>query len=365
MTSIATGRYTPVCTRAQREVEALIGGVVLNTIGKAAHNLVLNKSGLVAKEVYLPQCGYTMYYHEREAVFDRTDKVDRDKVDHPTILFFHGITQRSEDFAGFVASLDIPPHVRILCPEQMGHGRDIANRLRTDPDNYSLPTHNRMLETTSEFLDVVKCSSNTHAFGISLGGAACYYVQHHRPDIIKRAVLVSPAILSCVDKGLVNGLREGTNNFCCFESRDDVKLLMRDLSTGRDDYNRKKWDPVPQFFLESVYRMSKKGAPAGHFRALLLNLLANTDSPFSSVKDVDEDSHRLVIWPEKDRIINYEEGKRFFEVSSSGNDFVSKSPNTEFESVLDCGHVFHSDGRSILDIIKPRVRDYLLDFTRS
>ena len=364
MTSIATGRYTPVCTRAQREVEALIGGVVLNTIGKAAHNLVLSKSGLVAKEVYLPQCGYTMYYHEREAVVDDNDMVGhQDEVNQPTILFFHGITQRSEDFAGFIASLDIPPNVRILCPEQMGHGRDIANRLRVDPDNYELPTHNRMLESTSEFLDAVKCGSNTHAFGISLGGAACYYVQHHRPDIIQRAVLVSPAILSCVDEDLVDGIRAGTNNFCCFESRHDVKLLMRDLSTGRDDYNRKKWDPVPQFFLESVYRMSKKGAPDGHFRALLLNLLANTDSPFSSVKDVDEDSHRLVIWPEKDRIVNYEEGKRFFDVSSSDGDvFVSKSPNTEFESVVDCGHVFHSDGRGILDIIKPRVRDYLLDF---
>ena len=100
MTSIATGRYTPVCTRAQREVEALIGGVVLNTIGKAAHNLVLSKSGLVAKEVYLPQCGYTMYYHEREAVVDDNDMFGhQDEVNQPTILFFHGITQRSEDFA--------------------------------------------------------------------------------------------------------------------------------------------------------------------------------------------------------------------------------------------------------------------------
>eukprot|EP00985_Skeletonema_marinoi_P015994 scaffold8454_cov113-Skeletonema_marinoi.AAC.4 len=364
MTSMKTERYTPACTRAQREVEALVGGVVLKTIGKAAQNIALTKSRLVAKEVYLPQCGYTMYYHEREAVVDGKGKFDQDKrnLNQPTILFFHGITQRSEDLSGFIASLDIPPHVRILCPEQMGHGRDIDNRLRADPDNYTLPTHHLMLESNCEFLDVVNCSSNTNSFGISLGGAACYYLQHHRPDIIKRTVLVSPAILCCVDKGLVNGIREGTNNFCCFESRHDVKLLMRDLSTGRDDYTREKWDPVPQFFLESVYRQSKKGAPAGHFRALLLNLLANTDSPFSAMKDVDADSHRLVMWPEKDRIINNEEGKRFFEVSSSGGDFASKSSNTEFESITDCGHVFHSDGRGILDIIKPRVRDYLLDF---
>ena len=88
--------------------------------------------------------------------------------------------------------------VRILCPEQMGHGRDIDNRLRADPDNYTLPTHHLMLESNSEFLDVVNCSSNTNSFGISLGGAAYYYLQHHRPDIIKRTVLVSPAILCCV-----------------------------------------------------------------------------------------------------------------------------------------------------------------------
>ncbi len=101
---------------------------------------------------------------------------------------------------------------------------------------------------------------------------------------------------------------------------------------------------LPQFFLESFfYRQSKRGFPTGLFRALLLNLLANTDSPFSSEKDVDGDSNRLVAWPEKDRIVNYEEGTRFFEVSLSGGDFASKSSNTAFESILDCGHVFHSD----------------------
>lgn len=47
------------------------------------------------------------------------------------------------------------------------------------------------------------------------------------------------------------------------------------------------------------------------------------------------ESHRLVIWPEKDRIINYEAGKRFFEVSSSdGKDgrLVSRNANTRVRS---------------------------------
>ncbi len=360
MASAAT-QYTPVCTRAQREVEALVGGVLLNTLGKAAQKITVSKSGLVAKEVYLPKCDYTMYYHEREAVIDDEVVADQDK---PTIIFFHGLSMRSEETAGFITSLNIPPNVRVLCPEMMGHGRDIDNRLRTDPENYTMPTHQVMLESTSEFLDVVKVGSNTNAFGISLGGAAVYYIQHHRPDIIKRSVLVSPAILCCVDKTLVSGVKDGSNNFCCAQSREDFILLMRDLSTGRDDYTREKFDPVPPFFLESVYRQSKKG-PVGHFKTLLLNLLANKDNPFSALKDVDKESHRLVIWPEKDRIINYEEGKRFFDVSSNdGNDgcVKSKSINTEFEVVPNCGHVFHADGRGIMSIIQPRVRDYLLNF---
>eukprot|EP00984_Skeletonema_dohrnii_P037546 scaffold39706_cov161-Skeletonema_dohrnii-CCMP3373.AAC.1 len=196
-----------------------------------------------------------------------------------------------------------------------------------------------MLESTSEFLDVVKCSSNTNAFGISLGGAVCYYMQHHRPDIIQRAILVSPAILCCVDKDLVNGIRDGTSNFCCLKSRQDAKLLMRDLSTGRDDDTRKKKDPVPKFFLETVYREARKKSPEGHFREVLLHLLEPTDESYAAGKDVDTESHRLVIWPEKDRIINYEEGKQFFEVSSSDDKdggLASKSANTEFECVADC-----------------------------
>ena len=366
--AIATSPISPesIMRSSRREFEALVCGVLMRTVGRAAQKQVMIKSGLVAKEVYLPSCDYTMYYHEREAVIDDGDEPHQDVRDQPTLLFFHGITMRSEELAGFIASLDIPPHIRILCPEQMGHGRDIDNRLRADPNNYTLPTHHLMLETTSEFLDVVKCSSNTNAFGISLGGGVGYYLQHHRPDIIKRSVLVSPAILCCVDKDLVKGIKDGTNNFCSLECRRDAKLLMRDLSTGRDDDTRKKKDPVPKFFLETVYRESKKKNPEGHFRELLLNLLDTTEHPYAAVnvKDIDKESDRLVIWPEKDRVINFEEGKLFFGVSSSEDgDFVSTRPNTEFVSIPDCGHMFNSEGRGINGIVRPIVRDYLLDFS--
>lgn len=367
----------------QREIEALLGGALLNTVGKAAEYITLKKSKLVPKRVHLPRCGYTMHYHEREAVPVENDEVGYTK-NQQTIMFFHGISQKSQDLATFIASLDIPPHVRILCPEQMGHGRDIE-RAVSDP-NYKQPTHELMLESTSEFLDVVEAGNNVNAFGISLGGAVCYYVANERPDIIKRTVLVSPAIIPCVDSNLLAGIQDGTNRFICFESREDVKLLMRDLSTGRDDDNRKKRDPVPKFFHESIYRMSKRKAPEGHYMEMLLSLLKNAGltrsgtpgypptsdmikngsslNPFSALTDIDRDRDRLVIWPEKDQIINFEQGKCFFEVSSTEEGtLASKSRNTKFEMIPDCGHVFHSDGRSILDIIRPRVREYLLEFT--
>jgi len=369
----------------QREFEAIVGGALLHTVGKAAQSLALRKSGLIANSVMLKTCSYEFFYHEREA--ESIDGKGVDKKDQPTLIFFHGISQKSEDFAHFISQLRIPPNVRILVPEQMAHGRDIR-RARLDAQNYVQPTHYSMLESTCEFLDAVQCGSNTHAFGISLGGATCYYVANARPDIIKRSVLVSPAIVPCVDKDLVKGIEEGSRNFFCFESREDVKLLMRDLSTGREDTSRRKRDPVPKFFHETIYRTAQTVAPSGHYKAMLTSLLTNvgltqsdevgltpeTDkfqteedevNPFSATLDIDLNAQRLVIWPEKDQIINFEQGKAFFEVTEKGGKFSSKSSHTEFESVPDCGHVFDADGKSIMDIIRSRVREYLLDFEQA
>ncbi|KAL7524126.1 hypothetical protein ACHAXR_001249, partial [Thalassiosira sp. AJA248-18] len=236
--------------------------------------------------------------------------------------------------------------------------------------------------------------NNTNVFGISLGGAVGYYVAHKRPDIIKHTILVSPAILPCVDETLLSGLQDGSNNFFCFESRNDVKLLMRDLSTGRDDYGRKKKDPIPKFLYETLYRNAQTVAPKGHYKAMLLSLLTNAgltesgtlgcghgamdsntlgvnNNPFAAKIDVDPECNRLVLWPEKDRIINCEQGKQFFQVTSTMKDrtdacrYESKSENTEFETIPDCGHIFHADGTSIMDIIRPRVREHLLRFSSS
>jgi len=361
----------------QREFEAAVGGALIHTVGKAAQNRYLKKSALKAKSALLPSCSCEMFYLEREA--KPIDGKVLDTKEQPTIIFFHGISQRSVDFAALIVRLRIPPHFRILVPEQSGHGKDIA---RLHGGKYTHPTHKSMLETTCEFLDVVQVGSNTSAFGISLGGGVLYYVAYARPDIIKRSVLVSPAIVPCVDKTLVSGILDGTNNFFCFESREDVKVLFRDLSTGRDDASRKKRDPVPKFFLEAIYRQSQKLAPKGHYKALLLNLLEsvgldesqtlsrependniNSDSadPFAAITDIDTGAKRLVIWPEKDRIINFDQGMDFFEASLNSNGtFTCKSRTTEFESIPDCGHLFNAEGKVIIDIIRPRVREYLL-----
>jgi len=348
----------------QREIEALVGSVLLNTVGRALGSLVLMKSKLVPKEAVLPRSGYVMHYLEREAVLEDVDDGTHDASNRPTLLFFHGITGKADDFAQFVSSLDIDPRVRILVPEQIGHGRDVE-RAKNDPESFEHPTHERMLETTCEFLDVVRAGNNCNAFGISMGGAVCYYVHRARPDVIQRSILVSPAILACVDRDLLDGIRDGTNRFLRPENREDIKMLFRDLSTGRDDDGRKKRDPVPKFLLESIYRASKKAAPEGYNKAMLASLLRDGGSAdqFSAVTDVDPGSRRLVIWPEKDRIISYEQGKRFFEVSTTEEGgFVSKSANTQFETVPDCGHVFHADGKGIFEIIRARVREYILTF---
>lgn len=360
----------------QREFEAVVGGVLINNVGKAVQNRCLKKAALKAKSVSLPLSSYTMHYLEREANNSNQDSAV-DTTNQPTVIFFHGISQPIEDFAAFIVGLDLPSHYRILVPEQCGHGKDI-DRARSDDTNYVHPTNQFMLESTCEFLDVVRCGSKTCGFGISLGGGVLYYVAHARPDIIKRSVLVSPAISSCVDRDLVRGILAGTNNFFCFESRQDVKLLFRDLTTGNDDTSRKKKDPLPKFFYEPIYRRSQRRAPKGHFKALLLSLISSSgldgsDSSsgdqsknndlgiFAATTDIDPSAHRLVIWPRKDRIINFEQGMSFFRVRSNADgSFTSESDQTQFECLPDCGHVFDADGRIITDIIGEQVRDYLV-----
>jgi pimeloyl-ACP methyl ester carboxylesterase len=283
--------------------------------------------------------------------------------------------------AGFIHSLDIPDHVRILAPDQIGHGKDLE-RAKSHPDLYEHPTQLTLLESTSEFLDAVNVGSNTNAFGISLGGGLAYYLRLKRPDVIQKTVLVSPAIPFCINHTYMDDFVGGRKNFMCFEDRQDVKHLFRDLSTGQENNDKRlKKDPVPTFFLEAIYRANKKTAPEGHYRDMLHGLLVilNEDHAKSSEgeekdmskmmtaeQDIDKESQRLVLWPEEDRIVSYQNGKHFFEdslIPGEENEIIKSGGRTRFVSIPDCGHVFHADGTIILaiDWVRNEIRNFLID----
>ena len=364
-----------------------------------------------------------------------------------------------------------------------------------------LPTPNLILQVTIEFLELVLSSSSSssasstttttrrcHGFGYSIGGALLYYIKYKRPDLIDRTCLIAPSLQYVINDAFVNDFVTNRKNHFCFESRHDAKVLFRDLSIPDDDDDddnnnnddgskgqsrrndrsrrrrrRKKDNPIPKFFLQSIYKLQVQSTPPNHFRNILSVLLesrkrakfdgiipshdndthrsgkddggkgssANNnyddeDKLFHNTHDIDPTSHRLVIWPEYDYICNHDKGKQFFlGVSSSssssstprgdGNDAMittsehqkvpamestvtnssnatpgvgvdpttrkssetmspagdgakssfnaGKVNNTEFITVRDAGHLFHSDGTFILDLehIHSRIRSFLLD----
>jgi hypothetical protein len=192
---------------------------------------------------------------------------------------------------------------------------------------------------------------------------------------------------SCVGNAFVEDFVLGRKRHMCFERRQDVKILFRDMSTR----NPRKKDPVPKFFLEAIYRDQKKRAPGGHFKGMLNifikdvggsdndvyapnkaaashdddderreepqtsrlddDVCCDGNNIFRSKHDIDPMARRLVLWPNQDYICNHEGGIRFFQ----------HSVNTEFETIDDCGHAFHSDGTFIFDLVRERVIEYLLD----
>ncbi|VEU35659.1 unnamed protein product [Pseudo-nitzschia multistriata] len=394
-------------SRSRRWFEATVGSHLL----KKAMELGQKHGKLVGpKSVFLPKCGIRMRYYEREA---QPIADDQHQPQHlPTLLFCHGISEEARGFGMLISAMKIPPHIRILCPEQIGHGEDLKAALDGNPSNQfyykeaGRETANTMLESTSEFLDVVQAGPNCNAFGISLGGALVYSLRYKRPEIIKKTVLVCPAIGFCLDDAFVDSIVKGTNNFVDFQSRDDVKFLFRDLlSTGpyedTDATNpaapapaattatkqRRKKYPIPPFFMEAIYRQSQKTTPEGHYRKMMLALLETTGRVnncndedffgdgnecnkrdddnariFRATSDVDPKSPRLLLWPENDQISNCAKGMLYFEHSIVPSSSSGADTGTIFETIPDCGHCFTGDGRMIYDVIRPRVKEYLLDF---
>lgn len=189
-----------------------------------------------------------------------------------------------------------------------------------------------------------------HAFGYSLGGAVVYSLKQQAPNFgvkIRRTVLLTPSLRTCIDKQFIDDFMNGRKNHFCFESRDDVKYLFRDLTAP----NSKRKNPIPKFFLEAIFREQKETTPNNHFRSMFQMLLEDNDPAFAFEADVDPQAERLVIWPEHDFICSFERGRNFFR--------DSPPETTVFHSLPNCGHMFLAEGAFILDHIAPMVSDYL------
>merc|ERR1712176_152014 len=369
----------------RRNLEATVGMPLLEFLG----GIDMKSSGLVGpKQVYLPKCGVTMNYYEREAVApvaddENTAPSSSSTTNTPTLLFCRGIGSSAGEFPALIRLLKVPKNVRILVPEHIGHGTDLK-RAKEDPDfDLKLPSRDLLVNSTSEFLDEVKVGTNCNALGTSLGGALLYYLKCKRPDVIQKTVLVCPALLNCLQDPFVDGIRDGTYNFLDFQSRDDVKRMFRThLWTGKKDgakkdgtKKRSKKDPIPKLFYEVLFRLNQRDVPEGHFRALQEKLL-NGDGPstsntgfdeangndsteedksasFTATVDVDPDSDRLVVWGEEDQITSYDKGKVFF----------ANSPHTTLRGIPNCGHTFASNGDSLYVLVPPLVHDFVLDFS--
>mmetsp|Transcript_21877 Transcript_21877/g.41384 ORF Transcript_21877/g.41384 Transcript_21877/m.41384 type:complete len:331 (+) Transcript_21877:97-1089(+) len=323
--------------RIQRKVEEAVGGRLIEMVSNGA----LKKSKLIPKSVDLPTMGLTMNYLERPSSADQKDP--------PTILLCHGLSDQAKNLAAFITSLQVPKEVRILVPDAIGHGQDLL-RAKQEGEKFQQPTSTSILESTSELLQVLQVEK-CNAFGYSMGGALVYFLRYKYPHLVQKSVLVSPSLESCLDSQFIDDFVQGRKNHWCLESRDDAKRLFRDLSVP----HRTKKDPIPKFLLEALWRRQVAQAPPRHYRTMLERLLKELGdhSEFNTTQDLDPNSPRLVFWPEYDFICNHDKGKTFFEQSG---------PNTTFETLFNCGHMFHSNGTFILDMIPARVAQYLLDF---
>lgn len=311
-----------------RQVEASVGRSLL----RIASQKGLKDSKLVQKSAFLPKSDITMHYLEK-------GPQDASR----TLLFCHGLSDKAINMAPFIASLDIPENVRVIVPDFIGHGEDLK-RVQSD-ESFQQPSPTQQLDAIAELLQVLKVK-NCNAFGYSLGGALVYFLRQKCPDLVDRTVLLSPAIEACLDSDFVENYKSGKNRFIRISSRDDVKQLFRDMSVP----HRTKKNPVPKFFLEAIFRQSQREVPPGHWEEMMNVLLNDTDEIMRAPQDVDQDSVRLVIWPEHDSICSFEKGKAFFQESKA----------TEFQSVPDSGHLFLSDGTFLLAHVTPQVKDFLL-----
>jgi len=332
----------------QRKVEAVIGGKVF----KWGSKILVEEANLVQKEIEVGTKGLTVNYYERnlQELYGNAShsSSNASAPPQPTLLLCHGMTDESLSMAPMLLKVkkQIDPNWRVIIPDLIGHGKDLERANKVGVKNFDYPTPSDLVQSMDDFLTALKIKE-CYAFGISLGGALVYYLQQKRPDVIKKSVLVSPAVEAVVDEMFINDFVQGRKNHFCFESRHDVKILMRDLSCPQRKHN----NPVPKFFLEAVWQDRLSREPTGHFRTYFLNLLNHRGKDpeyWGSPLDLAPELPRLVIWPQEDYIANHDKGKTFF----------SQSSNTVFHSLPDSGHLFLADRRTVLEYAAPMMMDY-------
>jgi pimeloyl-ACP methyl ester carboxylesterase len=324
-----------------RKMEAAVGGRVL----KFARRKLVERARLVKKEVVLED-GLVVHYYE----YDGGVSGKQSTAARPTLLLCHGMTDEAKNLAPVVGFLRKKlPHWRMIIPDLIGHGHDLERAKKVGVDKFDYPTPMRLLQSMEDLLKALQIQECS-VFGISLGGALAYYLQHAHPAVVRKAILISPAIEHVVDETFIDDFTSRRKNHFCVESRQDCKDLFRDLSCT----HRTKNNPVPKFFLEAVWQDRLKREPSQHFRTYFSNLLdAKGKDPegtyMGSSTDIAPHARRLVVWPQDDHIANHDKGKAYFD----------KSPGTQFQSIPECGHLFHSNGQNIIELAAPLIVDFL------
>jgi pimeloyl-ACP methyl ester carboxylesterase len=330
-------------TSVIRQLEGLIGGLLLPYVSEK----LLRKAEMIKRDIVLPS-GLTMHYYERlpRQQSETSNTTTGSGQEPPTLILCHGLTSEAKMSTKLVDLLSQQlPEWRMILPDMIGHGHDLE---RARSDSFEYPTLPMLVQSTRgllEALHITKCC----AYGISQGGSLVYFLQQKHPQLVEKAILISPALEAVMDAQFLHEFIWQKKNHICVESREDVQELFHNLSCPQ----RKVKDPVPAFLLEAVWQARKAREPPRHFRTFLNTLMEQGGKDpdwLGCSSDIFPTAHRLVIWPENDFICNHDKGKAFF----------SNSPATTFHSFPDCGHLFHSNGKTIMEMAAPFIIEYLL-----
>merc|ERR1712070_435868 len=93
--------------------------------------------------------------------------------------------------------------------------------------SYQHPDGIVLLESMSEFLEVVQAGTNCHALGTSLGGALLYFLAMKQPRTFSKTVLLAPALPALLADGFLGGLLDGRHGFMDFHTPEDVMTVFR------------------------------------------------------------------------------------------------------------------------------------------